>query len=188
MKKQHKTNDSVEKHLNRAVIPAEIVENKIFIVRGQKVMFDRDLAALYGITTFNLNKAVSRNLKRFPQDFRFRLNKEEFDNLKFHFGISKWGGIRKLPGAFTEHGILMLSSVLRSERAILVNIAIMRAFVKLRQMISKNKNIECKINELEHKIERHEEDIISILNAIRHIAKEESKPKGKFGFVPENSP
>ncbi|MEK7376336.1 MAG: ORF6N domain-containing protein [Candidatus Margulisiibacteriota bacterium] len=185
MENHDKNVGGIEKHLNGTIIPAEIVENKIFIVRGQKVMFDRDLANLYDITTFNLNKAVSRNLKRFPQDFMFRLNKGEFDNLKFHFGISKWGGIRKLPRAFTEHGILMLSSVLRSERAVLVNIAIMRAFVELRKMISKNKDLEYKLYELEHKIERHEEDIIGILNAIRHIVKEEAKPKGKFGFVPD---
>ncbi|MCX5749138.1 MAG: ORF6N domain-containing protein [Candidatus Saganbacteria bacterium] len=174
---------NVEKSDSKALIPIEIIENKIFLVRGQKVMFDKDLAILYDITTFNLNKAVSRNLDRFPGDFMFRLNKEEYDNLIFHFGISSWGGIRKLPRAFTEHGILMLSSVLRSDRAILVNIAIMRAFVKLRQMVSNNKELVHKLNELERKIEKHDEDIIAIFNAIRQLMKEEIKPKGKIGFL-----
>ena len=183
MKRAENSAGGVGKSNSRALIPAEIVEKRIFLVRGQKVMFDKDLADLYNITTFNLNKAVTRNFKRFPDDFMFGLSKGEYCDLRFHFGISSWGGRRYLPRAFTEHGILMLSSVLNSDRAIIVNIAIMRAFVKLRQMISKNKELAQKFNELEHKVERHDADILNILNAIRQILKEEEKPKGTFGFV-----
>ena len=173
----------VEKSNSSSYVPEEMIEQKIFIIRGQKVMFDRDLAVLYGITTFNLNKAVSRNIARFPDDFMFRLSKGEFHDLIFHFGISRRGGTRKLPRAFTEHGILMLSSVLRSERAVFVNIAIMRAFVKLRQMISSHKELSRKLSVLEHKIERHDDDIIAIFSAIRRIMKEEEKPKARIGFL-----
>lgn len=99
------------KHLPESFpIPKEVIEKRILLIRGQKVMLDRDLALLYGVTTFNLNKAVTRNLDRFPQDFMFRLTSQEFKNLIFHFGISSWGGTRKLPRAFTEQGIAMLSS------------------------------------------------------------------------------
>ncbi|MFC1739560.1 ORF6N domain-containing protein [Planctomycetota bacterium] len=108
-----------------SIIPAERIKECIFLIRTQKVMLDKDLAALYGVQTRNLNKAVPRNLDRFPADFMFQLTKEEFENLKFHFGTSRWGGTRKLPSAFTEQGVAMLSSVLRSKRAVEVNIAIM---------------------------------------------------------------
>lgn len=108
-------------------IPAEIIENKIHFIRGQKVILDNDLAVLYGIETFVLNKSVSRNLDRFPADFMFKLTKEEQSDLKFHFGTSSWGGKRKLSRAFTEQGVAMLSSVLRSKRAVQVNIATRRA-------------------------------------------------------------
>src|SRR3972149_4807704 len=112
------------------------IEQAIFLIRGQKVMLDVDLAKLYGVTTFNLNKAVKRNLDRFPEDFMFQLNYQEVRNLIFQFGISSWGGTRKLPRAFTEQGVAMLSSVLKSKRAIQVNIQIMRAFIKLKEMLS----------------------------------------------------
>jgi hypothetical protein len=104
------------------IVPQEIIETKIFLIRGKKVMLDRDLAQLYGVTTSNLNKAVRRNIERFPEDFMFQLSKEEFENLIFHFGTSSWGGTRKLPFAFTENGVAMLSSVLNSKRAVQVNI------------------------------------------------------------------
>ena len=119
-----------------------IIENKILIIRGQKVMLDRDIANLYNIGTRELNKAVSRNRARFPSDFMFQLTKNEFVNLKFQFGTSSWGGTRKLPYAFTEQGVAMLSSVLRSERAVQVNIQIMRVFVKLREIIATHKEIK----------------------------------------------
>jgi len=119
---------------NSVILPIQIIENKIHIIREQKVMLDSDLAELYGVETKNLNKAVKRNIERFPDDFMFQLTQEEFSNLKFQIGTSSWGGKRKLPYVFTEHGVLMLSSALSSEKAAQVNIQIMRAFVKLRQI------------------------------------------------------
>ena len=122
-------------------IPDEIVMNKIYYIRGHKVMLDKDLAELYNVTTGNLNKAVSRNIKRFPEDFMFQLTTEEADSLRSHFVTLKTGRGRHrkyLPFAFTEQGVAMLSSVLRSKRAVQVNVEIMRAFVRLRQMLASN--------------------------------------------------
>src|SRR3989339_759370 len=125
------------------LIPVEVIENKIYMIRGLKVMLDRDLAELYGVETFNLNKAVKRNDERFPEDFMFQLTKEELSNLKFQVGrsslksqivISSWGGRRYLPYVFTEQGVAMLSSVLNSKRAVQVNIQIMRTFTRLREI------------------------------------------------------
>ncbi len=107
------------------MLPDELISNKIYFIRGTKVMLDRDLAELYGVLTGNLNKAVKRNIKRFPEDFMFQLTKEEFENLIFQFGTSSWGGTRSLPYAFTEQGVAMLSGILNSDRAINVNIQIM---------------------------------------------------------------
>lgn len=149
------------------LIPQEVIESKIYLIRGRKIMLDRDLAKLYGVMTFNLNKAVNRNLDRFPEDFMFQLSKREAKNLIFQFGISSWGGVRKLPYVFTEQGVAMLSSVLRSKRAIQVNIAIMRTFVKLKVILSTHKELSRKLNELERKIEKHDVDIQSVFEAIR---------------------
>jgi len=159
-----------------------IIENKILIIRGQKVMLDKDIANLYDIATRELNKAVSRNQARFPLDFMFQLTGDEFNNLKFQFGTSSWGGTRKLPYAFTEQGVAMLSSVLRSERAVQVNIQIMRAFVKLREIISTHKELAQKLKELELKIESHDENITAIFEAINQLLATEEKPKRKIGF------
>ena len=165
------------------LVPAERIESRIFLIRGQKVLLDKDLAELYGVTTFNLNKAVKRNIERFPQDFMFQLNKEEYSNLKFHFGISSWGGRRYLPYAFTEQGVAMLSTVLRSKRAIQVNIAIMRVFVKLRQILSTHKELAQKLAELERKVESHDGEIRSIFEAIRQLMAPPEKPMKKIGFA-----
>ncbi len=153
----------------KELIPQEVIERKIYLIRGHKVMLDKDLATLYGVATFNLNKAVMRNTDRFPEDFMFQLNTEEFKNLIFQFGISSWGGTRKLPRAFTEQGVAMLSSVLRSKRAIYVNIAIMRAFVRLKAILSTHAELAHKLDELERKIEKHDVDIQSIFEAIRQL-------------------
>ena len=122
------------------------IQNKIYEIRGQRVMLDRDLAELYGVTTSNLNKSVKRNIKRFPEDFMFQLSQLEFNTLKsnliFQNGTSNWGGTRKLPYAFTEQGLAMLSGLLNSDIAIQVNINIMRAFVAVRQMIAENSPIK----------------------------------------------
>lgn len=121
---------------NGLMIPNEIISNKIYLIREVKVMLDKDLAELYGVTTGNLNKAVKRNIKRFPDDFLFQLKQEEFDILIFQFGIASWGGTRILPYAFTEQGVAMLSGILNSDRAINVNIQIMRIFTKIRLMFT----------------------------------------------------
>src|SRR5437870_5079988 len=130
-------------------VAAEQVERSILLIRGHKVMLDSDLAALYGVETFNLNKAVRRNMDRFPEDFMFQLTKEEAERLRFQIGISKpgRGGRRYVPYVFTEQGVAMLSSVLRSKRAVHVNIAIMRAFVRLRQILATHKELARKLEE-----------------------------------------
>ena len=181
--------------MNKAqVIPVEVVENKILLIRGQKVLPDKDLANLYGVETFNLNKAVKRNLNRFPEDFMFRLSREEFKNLKFHFGISSipggkesWGGTRKLPYVFTEQGVAMLFSVLRSERAVQVNILIMRTFVKLREILSTHKELAQKLKYLELKTETHDEQITAIFDAINQLLTPPPATKKKMGFSPEGT-
>jgi len=168
----------MKKH-ETSLIPHEAIEGKIFLIRGRKVMLDRDLSILYGINTGNLNKAVSRNKDRFPNDFMFQLTKEEFKNLKFHFGISSWGGTRKMPRVFTEHGILMLSSVLNSKRAVQANIQIMRTFTKLREMISSHKELQRKIKAMERK---YDSQFKVVFDAIRHLMAPPEKTGGKIGF------
>lgn len=146
-----------------------IIQSKIYEIRGQKVMIDRDLAELYQVTTGNLNKAVQRNIKRFPSDFMFQLTKEEFDklNLIFQNGTSKWGGTRKLPYAFTEQGLAMLSGVLNSDIAIQVNISIMRAFVAIRQKLVSSPANE--IVELQHEMKELKEYIEEVFTDYNDI-------------------
>ena len=161
------------------------IEKKIFIIRGCRVMLDSDLAELYGIETFNLNKAVKRNLSRFPEDFMFQLTESEFKSLIFHIGMSKEGrgGRRYLPYAFTEQGVAMLSSVLNSKQAIQVNIAIMRAFIRLKTIISAHKELGFKIQALERKVGSHDADIQLIFEAIRKLMEPPSAPpKPRIGF------
>ncbi len=157
--------------MNKKEIAVEVLATKILLVRGKKVMLDRDLAGLYGVGTRDLNKAVKRNLQRFPKDFMFQLTKQETKNLMFQFGTSSWGGMRKLPYVFTEQGVAMLSSVLKSERSIWVNIAIMRAFVKLRELLLTHKELAEKLEELERKYQLHETDIQVILGLLRNVSK-----------------
>ncbi|MFA5875849.1 MAG: ORF6N domain-containing protein [Candidatus Margulisiibacteriota bacterium] len=165
------------------LIPTERIENKIYLIRSQKVMIDRDLADLYGVETYNLNKAVKRNIKRFPLDFMFQLSEEEFKNLIFHFGISSWGGTRKLPFAFTEQGIAMLSGVLHSNRAIMVNIAIMRAFVNIKRIFASHIEVSRKLKELEGRVNQHDAEIQKIFDAIRKMIEPPEKPKNRIGFI-----
>lgn len=170
------------------IIPIEVIEKKIYLIRGQKVMLDSDLAELYGVETSNLNKSVKRNSDRFPQDFMFQLMKEEADSLRFQIGISKTegrGGRRYRPYAFTEQGVAMLSSVLRSKRAIHMNIAIMRVFVKLKEILSTHKELAGKLSELENKIERHDGEIELIFDAIRQLMAPQEPSKKKIGFLRE---
>lgn len=173
--------DIFETSLIMPVTP-EFVERRIYLIRGQKVMLDSDLAELYGIEVKNLNKAVKRNLSRFPVDFMFQLNKNEFDNLKFQFGTSSWGGKRKLPYVFTELGVAMLSSVLKSDRAVQMNIFIIRAFVKLREMLATHKDLAHKIEELERNQEKHSKNLVTISTVLKKMMDEPVEPKGKIGF------
>jgi hypothetical protein len=168
--------------MGKDVIPIERIARAILVIRREKVMLDSDLAALYGVTTGNLNKAVKRNTERFPTDFMFQLDAEEVANLKFQFGISSWGGRRRRPYAFTEQGVAMLSSVLNSERAVKVNIAIMRAFVKLRETLDTNRELARKFAQLERRIGKHDEEIAAILKAIRQLMPPPEKPRREIGF------
>jgi len=169
-----------------SMIPNESIERAILLIRGQKIMLDKDLAVLYGVSTSQLNKAVTRNLERFPEDFMFQLSSEEYKNLMFHFGTSSWGGGRKRPKVFTEQGVAMLSGVLRSKRAVQMNVRIMRAFVKLREFLSTNKELANKLVELEQRLGGHDEAIRDIVAAIRAMMNSSipKKPKGPIGFHP----
>ncbi len=165
------------------IIPIERVENKILFMREQKVMLSIDLASLYQVQHKVFMQAVRRNMGRFPDDFMFQLNRQEWLNLKSQFVTSRWGGLRKLPYAFTEQGVAMLSSVLHSKQAVQVNIVIIRAFVKLRQILSTHKDLAHKLEELEQKFETHDKQIISIFEAIRQLMLPPEKPKRQMGFV-----
>ena len=166
-------------------IPDELVIGKIYLIRGNKVMLDKDLSELYGVTTGNLNKSVKRNIARFPKDFMFQLTQEEFNDLIFQFGISSWGGTRKLPYAFTEQGVAMLSGVLHSLRAIKVNIQIMRIFSRMRTMVEAHKEILLKLEQLAKKDIEQDERIMLIFEYLKQLEqiKHEELKKGKRSTV-----
>jgi DNA-binding PadR family transcriptional regulator len=161
-----------------SVIPIDRIETSILLIRGEKVLLDRDLAKLYGVSTGRLNEAVKRNMDRFPDDFMFELSAEELSNLKSQNAISSsHGGRRTLPYAFTEQGVAMLSSVLRSERAVKVNIEIMRAFVKLRRLMGTHADLSRKLAQLESK---YDEQFSAVFDAIRALMTE---PAGKSEYA-----
>ena len=168
----------------KELIPHEVIENRIFLIRGQKAMIDRDLAELYGVETKYLNRQVRYNIQRFPDEFAFRLTKKEKNELVqncHRFGSMKHS--TALPYVFTEHGVAMLSSVLNSDRAIRINIAIIKTFVKLREILSTHKELAHKLTELEHKIEKHDTEIQAIFDAIRQLMEPPpEKPKRIIGF------
>lgn len=170
----------------KELIPLEMIEQRIFLIRGHKVMIDRDLAMLYGVPTRVLNQAVKRNIERFPEEFMFRLTdieKEELVTICDRFNILKHSTVT--PNAFTEHGVAMLASVLNSKKAIRISISIIKAFVKLRQIISTHKELSYKLAELEQKIEKHDEAIRGIFDAIRELMIPPEKPKRQIGFSAE---
>jgi len=165
---------------SRPLVPIERMEAAIRVLRGQRVLLDTELAAFYGVETSALVRAVKRNIDRFPSDFMFQLTKAEFDalrcqsgisNLKSQDGRSKRGGRRYLPYAFTEQGVAMLSSVLRSQRAVRVNIEIMRAFVRLRQVLAVNAELAKRLDQLEARVGKHDEQFVAVINAIRELMK-----------------
>ena len=160
------------------------VESKIFLIRSQRVMVDRDLAELYGVGTKVLNQAVNRNEERFP-DFMFRLNEEETKELVTNcdrFKSLKHSTVR--PRAFTEHGVAMLASVLKSERAVKISIHIVKTFIRLREFINTHKELAQKMKELEEKVGKHDKEITAIVEIIKRLISEPEKPKGKIGFHP----
>jgi len=167
------------------VIPIETIEQRIFLIRGQKVMLDFHLAELYGVQTKILNKAVTRNKHRFPLDFMFKLAKEEWESLRFQIGTSKIrgrGGRRYVPYAFTEHGAVMLASILNSPTAVKASIVVVRAFVRFRELLSVHRELAEKLALLEKKIEQHDEEIQTLFEAIRRLMQPPDKPKRQIGF------
>jgi hypothetical protein len=160
-------------------VSVELITSKIYFVRGVKVMLDRELAELYDVETRVLNQAVKRHIMRFPDDFMFQLTWPEFNNLKSQFVTSSWGGVRKLPSAFTEQGVAMLSGILNSDRAIQVNIQIMRTFTKLRHLISANEELKREVEDL-RKIT--DERFSIVFETLDQLLTEEIKPVKKIGF------
>jgi hypothetical protein len=169
--------------LSNSIIPAERIQQSIYYLRGEKVMLSPDLAILYGIEPRSLVQAVKRNIERFPEDFMFQLSENEFENLKSQIVISSWGGMRRAkPYAFTEQGIAMLSSVLRSKQAVEVNIAIMRTFVQLRRILADNALLRRKIESLEKKYDEQFQQVFAVLKA---MVAEDQKPKPQIGYHTE---
>ena len=168
---------------NEALLPVERIETVILFVRGERVILDTDIAALYGVETRNLIQAVKRNLDRFPQDFMFQLTEEELRRLRFQIGTSNTrGGRRYLPYAFTEQGVAMLSGVLRSEQAVKVNVEIMRTFVRLRRMVNEQAELARKLDALE---ERYDEQFKVVFDALRELMAPPAEPEGRrIGFEP----
>lgn len=172
----------------KPVIPDEIVMNKIYFIRGFKVMLDSDLADLYQVETRVLNQAVNRNLYRFPEEFMFQLNEKEWSNLISQIVTSSWGGRRKLPYVFTEHGVLMLSSVLNSKRAIQINILIVKVFTRIRQMLTENTELRLAIEKLEKKTENNTKNIEVVFKYFDELIQKRNlkKPLKKIGYkMPE---
>ena len=170
----------------KSLIPHEIIEQKILLIRGHRVILDRDLAKLYGVDTKRLNEQAKRNIQRFPEDFMFQLTKEESEFLRSQFATLKVGRgqhRKYLPYVFTEHGAIMAASVLNSKRAVEMSIRVVRTFIKLRQLLTTHKELAYKLSELERKIEKHDTEIQAIFEAIRQLmAPVTQKPKRHIGF------
>lgn len=165
-----------------ALLPVERIEAVILFLRGERVILDTDIAALYGIETKTLVRAVKRNLDRFPEDFMFQLTPEEIPNLRYQIGTSSWGGRRYLPYAFTEQGVAMLSGVLRSEQAVKVNVEIMRAFVRLRRILSEHADLARKLDDLE---QRYDEQFRVVFDALRELMAPPDSEGRRIGFEQE---
>ena len=166
------------------LIPAVRIEKKIYSIRGQRVILDFDLAGLYLVQTKQLKRQVKRNIKRFPQDFMFQLNDQEYKALRCQIGTFKKGQHAKyLPYAFTEQGVAMLSAVLKSKRAIDVSVLIMRVFVRLRQILASHEKLAHLFRKLENKVGQHDVEIGIIINVINKMIKHEKKPRNKIGFI-----
>jgi len=174
----------VERKNQEYAIPETLVTSKIYIVRNKKIILDRDLAELYEVETRVLNQAVSRNMERFPQEFMFRLTPEEFEILKSQIVTSSWGGTRKIPFAFTEYGVAMLSSVLRSKRAIQTNIQIMLVFSKIREMLLDTLSMKLDIEEIKKRLNNQDKNLELIFSYLDELIekKENPAPRRSIGF------
>jgi hypothetical protein len=170
---------------NITVLPDEVIMSKIYRIRELKVMLDEDLAELYGIETKRLNEQVRRNAHRFPEDFMFQLDEPEFINLKSQIATSSWGGRRKLPNAFTEHGVLMLSSVLNSPQAIQVNIQIMRIYIRIREMLLAHKDVFIRVEQVEKNLIKHDQKIELLFTYLSKFIEKEDTPRKLIGFKQE---
>ena len=167
----------------RSLIPVERIQRAILLIRGQKVLLDADLAELYGVETKALVRAVKRNSERFPADFMFQLSPKEFEDLRCQFGTSSsWGGRRYAPYAFTEQGVAMLSSVLRSPRAAAVNIEIMRAFVRLREILGSHADLARRLDELERQFREHDEQFAVVFDALRQLLESPQTEPPEVGY------
>jgi hypothetical protein len=169
------------------IVPEQRIEDAIFVIRGRKVILDETLAALYGVTTKRLNEQLKRNIGRFPPDFMFKLSADEHAILKSHFATSRsgWGGRRKPPTAFTEHGAIMAAAVLISPKAIEMSVFVVRAFVKLRQLLATHRQLQSKLDEHEQRLSGHDEQIIVLFDAIRGLMAPPEKPNRRIGFCRE---
>jgi hypothetical protein len=169
---------------DQSLLSEETISDKIYFIRNQKVMLDSDLASLYEVETRRLNEQVKRNISRFPSDFMFQLTEIEFENLMSQIATSSWGGIRKLPYAFTEHGVLMLSSVLKSDKAIQTNIQIMRIFTKVRQMLLDTTELKVDILQIQKKLENHDKNIELVFSYLDELTekKENESERVKIGY------
>lgn len=166
------------------LIPIERIENKILVIRGQKVLLDRDLAELYGIPTKALKQAVKRNIEKFPEDFMFELNKQEFSDWRSQIvtSIGDKMGLRYMPMPFTEYGVVMLSTVLRSKKAVQVNIMVVRAFIRMREMLLSNEKMANRLKEVEERMDSQEMNTIIIMDKLRTLTAPEKKKQRKIGF------
>lgn len=170
------------------IISDAVVVNKIYLIRGQKVMLDNDLAELYGVETKRLNEQVRRNIERFPEDFMFQLAENEWESLRSQIATSRWGGRRKLPNVFTEHGVLMLSSVLNSKQAVQVNIQVVRVFTRLRQLVSEHSELKLEIEEIKKKLNNHDKNIEVVFSYLDELIDKKAmpKPRKRIGYMPDD--
>jgi len=190
-RKRPKSATASKKTAGAAIMPIGKIARAILLVRGEKVILDSDLAALYGVSTKRLNEQVRRNIDRFPDDFVFQVNRNELENLKSQFATSSsgYGGRRYAPYAFTEHGAIMAATVLNSPRAVQVSVYVVRAFVQLRRVLAQNKQLAAKLADLERKVGDHDQKIVAIIQAIRELMAPPPRPPRKpSGFQSEMEP
>jgi hypothetical protein len=179
----------MSKKNNKLTIPENTITSKIYLIRDKKVILDQDLAKLYGVETKVLKQAVRRNIERFPDDFMFELNNQEFANLRSQFVTSSWGGSRYVPMAFTEQGVAMLSSVVNSDQAILVNIQIMRVFTRIRELLTDNLSIKLEIEEIKKQLLNHDKNIELVFSYLDELVEQHDNPKPRkaIGFKTSGS-